>query len=64
MCNRACQLDVRHALATNLRLRNFNATLLTYHAAMLEALVLAAQTFIVLDRTKNLGAEQAVAFRL
>ncbi|MPM84860.1 hypothetical protein SDC9_131936 [bioreactor metagenome] len=31
---------------------------------MLEALVLAAQALVVLDRAKNLGAEQAIALRL
>jgi len=31
---------------------------------MLEALVLAAQALVVLDRAKDLGAEQAVTLRL
>jgi len=31
---------------------------------MLQAFVLAAQAFVVLDGTKNLGAEQSIAFRL
>jgi hypothetical protein len=31
---------------------------------MLEALVLTAQTLVILDRAKNLGAEQAVPLRL
>ncbi|MNR31604.1 hypothetical protein D3C85_1491250 [compost metagenome] len=31
---------------------------------MLQALVLAAQALVVLDRAKDLGAEQAIAFRL
>ena len=64
MCDRAGQLDVRHALTANLGLRDFNAALLADDAAMLEALVLAAQALVVLDRAKDLGAEQAIAFRL
>src|SRR3546814_13763722 len=32
-------------------------------AAMLQALVLAAQALVVLDRAEDLGAEQTVAFR-
>jgi hypothetical protein len=64
MGNRAGQLDVRHTFTTDLGLRNFNAALLADYAAMLQSLVLAAQAFVVLDRAKNLGAEQAVTLRL
>jgi len=31
---------------------------------VLETLVLATQTLVVLDRTKDLGTEQAITFRL
>ena len=44
--------------------RNFNAAFLADDAAILHALVLAAQAFVILDRTENAGAEQAVPFRL
>ncbi len=64
MRNRAGQLDVRHALAANLGLRDLDAALLADDAAVLETLVLAAQALVVLDRTEDLGAEQAIAFRL
>ncbi len=64
MRDRAGQLDVRHALAANLGLRDLDAALLAHDAAVLEALVLAAQALVVLDRAKDLGAEQAVALRL
>src|SRR5690606_33602051 len=37
-----------------------DTALFAHHAAMLEALVLAAQALVVLDRTENLGTEQAV----
>ena len=61
--DRRGQFDVRHALTTNLGQGNFNAALLADHAAVLEALVLAAQALVVLDWAKDLGAEQAVTLR-
>ena len=61
---RAGQLDVAHALAAHLGLRDFHAALLADHAAVLEALVLAAKTLVVLHGPEDLGAEQAVTFRL
>ena len=61
---RAGQLDVAHALAAHLRLRDLDAALLAHHAAVLEPLVLAAQALVVLDRAEDLGAEQAVALGL
>ena len=61
---RARELDVAHALTAHLGLRDFHAALLADHAAMLEALVLAAQTLVVLHGSEDLGAEQAVTFRL
>ena len=64
MCNGTRQIDVRHALATHFCLRNFNATFLADHATMLQPLVFAAETFVVLDRAKNLGAEKAITFWL
>ncbi len=64
MRNRAGKLDVAHALTTHLGQRNLNPTLLAHDAAMLEALVLAAQALIVADRAEDLGAEQAFALRL
>ena len=64
MRGRRGQFDVAHALAAHLALRYFDAALLADHTAMLEALVLAAQALVVLDRAENLGAEQAVALRL
>ena len=64
MCHRAGQLDVTHALTPHLGKSDFNTALFANHATVFEAFVLAAQTFIVLDRSKNLGTEQAVTFRL
>ena len=62
--DRARELDVAHALAAHLGLRDFDAALLADHAAVLQALVLAAQALVVLHRPEDLGAEQAVALRL
>ena len=62
--DRARELDVAHALAAHLGQRHFDAALLADHAAVLQALVLAAQALVILDRPENLGAEEAVALRL
>ncbi len=64
MRTRCRQVDVAHALPAHFGLGHFNAALLADHAAMLEALVFAAQAFVVLDGTKNLGAKQAVTLGL
>ena len=62
--DRARQVDVTHAFATHLGERDFNAALLADDAAILEALVLAANALVVLRRAEDLGAEKTVAFRL
>ena len=58
------ELDVAHALAPDLRLRDLDAALVADDAAVLHPLVLAAEAFPVGDRAEDLRAEQAVAFRL
>ena len=58
------QLDVAQALAANLAERHFHAALVADHAAVLHALVFAAQALPVGYGPENLGAEQAVALRL
>ena len=58
------QLDVAHALAAHLAHRHFHAALVADHAAVLHALVLAAQALPVRHRAKDARAEQAVALRL
>jgi hypothetical protein len=60
----AGQLDVAHALTAHLGQGHLDAALLAHHAAMLEALVLAAQALVIGGRAKDLGAEQAITFRL
>ena len=62
--DRAGEVDVRHALAAHLGLGDLDAAFFADDAAVLQALVLAAQALVVLDRTEDLGAEQAVALRL
>src|SRR4029079_395691 len=58
------ELDVTHALAAHLAQGHFDAATIADHTAITNALVLAAMTFPVLDRTENALAEQAVFFRL
>ncbi len=62
--DRRGQLDVAHPLAADARQGDFDAALLADDALVLHALVLAAQALVVLRRTKDAGAEQAVALRL
>src|ERR1017187_25851 len=59
-----CQLDVAHALAAHLAHRHFNAALVADDAAVLHALVLAAEAIPVGHWSKDARAEQTVAFRL
>ncbi len=60
----AGQLDVAEPLAAHLAERHFDAALVADHAAVLHALVLAAQALPVGDGAKDARAEQAVALRL
>ena len=58
------QIDVAHALTSDLGLNDLNATLLAGDTAVLHPLVLSAETLVVLHRAEDLGAEEAVLFRL
>src|SRR2546423_12220266 len=58
------QLDVSQALTANFRQRNFHAALVADHAAVLHALVLAAEALPIGYRAEDAGAEQAVPLRL
>ncbi len=60
---RRSQFDVTKALAPHFAEGNFDAALIADHSAMLHALVFAAQTLPIRDRTENLGAKQAIALR-
>src|SRR3546814_1093207 len=55
---------IAHSLAADLGDGHFDAALLADDALVLHALVLAAQALVILDRTEDARAEQAVAFRL
>jgi hypothetical protein len=55
---------VAHALAAHFGLGHLDAAFFADDAAMLQALVLAAQALVVLHRSEDLGAEQAIALRL
>src|SRR3546814_10115667 len=50
--------------AAYLRLSDFNTALFAHDALVFHALVLAAQAFIILERTEDARAEQTVAFGL
>jgi len=56
--------DVAEALAAHLGLRDLDAALVANHAAVLHALVLAAEALPVGDRPEDLRAEQPVALGL
>src|ERR671938_741664 len=64
MRNGRRKLDVAHAVAAHLREGHLDAALLADDAAILHALVLAAQALIVLDRAEDARAEEAVPLRL
>ena len=60
---RAGQVNVTHALAPHLGLRHFNAAFFADNTAVFQSLVLAAQTFVILDGSEYLGAEQTITLR-
>ena len=64
MRDRAGQFDMAHALAPLLGQGDFHAAFLTFHAAVLQALVFPAQAFVVLDGAENFCAEQSIPLRL
>src|SRR5215469_6633697 len=51
-----------HAVASDFGERDLHAAFLANDAAILHALVLAAQALVILDRAEDSSAEQAVAF--
>ena len=61
---RRSQLDVAQAFTANLGDGDFDAALVADDAAVLHALVLAAEALPVGDRAKDAGAEESVALRL
>src|SRR5882724_6108063 len=63
MRTRTGQINMTQPFATHLCLRDFNAALVADHAAVLHALVLAAQAFPISNWPKDAGAKQAIALR-
>ena len=51
-------------LTPYLGLNNFNTAFLADHAPVFHPFVLTAITLVILNRSKNLGTEQPVTFRL
>jgi hypothetical protein len=64
MRDRRGQFDMAHALAPDLLQRHLDAAFLADDAAILHALVLAAQALVILDRAEDARAEQPVALGL
>jgi hypothetical protein len=64
MCHRRGQFDMAHALAADLLQRDFHAAFLADDAAILHALVLAAEALVVLHGAEDARAEQAVTLGL
>ena len=64
MSHRNHQRDVSRTLATHLLLGYLNTTMVTYDTLVTDTLVLTAMALIVLGRTKDTLAEQAVALGL
>src|SRR3546814_2995934 len=62
--HRAGQLDVAYALAAHLGQGDLDAALFADNAAVLHAPVLSAQALVVLARTADARADQAVPLRL
>src|ERR1700674_5170599 len=64
MGDRRSERNMPHALAPHPRQGHLNAAFLADDALIFHPLVFAAQALVVLDRSKNARAEQAVALRL
>src|SRR5439155_23320413 len=64
MRNRHREVDVPQTLAAHLGLRDLHAAAIADHAAVADALVLAAVALPVLDRTEDLLAKETVPLRL
>jgi hypothetical protein len=64
VAHRAGELDVAHALAAHLGLGDLDPALVADDAAVLHALVLAAEALPVRDRPEDLRAEEAVTLGL
>src|SRR5438045_5149420 len=64
MRDRRGEFDMAHAVSPDFGKGHLDPAFLADDAAILHALVLAAQAFVILDRPKDPSAEQPVALRL
>ena len=64
MCHGHNQLNMTTALATNFLLGHFHSTAVTDDTLIADALVLSAMALIILGRTEDALAEEAVALGL
>ena len=64
MGDRRCQFDMAHAVTPHARQGDFHAAFFADDAFIFHPLIFAAQTFVILDRAKDTGAEQTIALRL
>ena len=62
--DRGREFDMPHAFTAHFRLDDLDPATLAHDAPELHALVLAAQALVVLGRTEDAGAHQAIALRL
>jgi hypothetical protein len=60
----ARKLDVSHTLTAYLRLNNLYTTLLAHYPTVPKPLVFTADTLVILYRTEDLSAEEAISLRL
>src|SRR5581483_2925167 len=61
---RRCQLDVAEPFTAHFGQRDFHTALVADDSAVFHALVLAAETLPIGDRTEDAGAKQTIALRL
>src|SRR6185437_2663445 len=61
--DRSGQFDMAHALTADFRDGDLDAAFLADDSLVLHALVLAAQAFVILDRSEDASAEEAVTLR-
>ena len=62
MSHRHNQLDMSHTFTAHFLFSNFHTTTVADDTFITDTLVFTAMTFIILDRTKNALAEQAITF--
>ena len=64
MCaDRRRERNMADALAADRRARDFDAALIAHHALIADAAIFTAVAFVILGRTEDALAEQAILFR-